>query len=131
MAQSLPIRRVLFICRVNRHRSATAERIFCKRKDLEVRSAGTAPDAMVQVNRRMLDWADIIFTMDDDQRRALDQMFPAHPALEHLVCLDIPDDFVFLDPPLVSMLEQRVGAILDSNAVRSQINEPTAKKTPE
>lgn len=116
MAHSPPIRRVLFVCHYNRRRSATAERIFCKRQDLEVRSAGTAPDAMVQVSRRMLDWADIIFTMDVSQQHALDQMFPAHPALERLVCLDIPDEFVFLDPALVSMLEQRVDAALDSKA---------------
>ena len=33
-------------------------------KDLDVRSAGTAEDALVRVNERMLDWADLIFVMD-------------------------------------------------------------------
>ena len=70
---------VLFICRLNRHRSATAERIFCKRKDLDVRSAGTQEDARVRVNKRMLDWAHVIFAMDDIQVDALRQMFPGHP----------------------------------------------------
>src|ERR1700687_3541588 len=41
------IRHVLFVCRLNRSRSATAERVFCKRADLEVRSAGTSDDALV------------------------------------------------------------------------------------
>ena len=73
MAHSLPpARRVLFICRLNRHRSATAERIFGKRLDLEVRSAGTEDDAMVRVNGRMLDWAEVIFTMDNKQRASLE-----------------------------------------------------------
>jgi len=106
-------RRVLFICRVNRHRSATAERVFCKRRDLDVRSAGTSADALVRVNKRMLEWADIIFTMDEQQGAALGRMFPSHPALDQLICLDIPDDFTFLDPALVELLEERVKVHLD------------------
>ena len=42
MSEPTP-RRLLFICRLNRSRSATAERLFAKRTDLDVRSAGTAP----------------------------------------------------------------------------------------
>ena len=108
MNSSKRARRVLFICHLNRSRSATAERLFCKRRDLDVRSAGTAPDALVQVNSLMLDWADVIFTMDTSQRRALDRMFPNHPALPRIICLDIPDDFMFLEPELVKLLEERV-----------------------
>ena len=99
---------VLFVCRLNRHRSATAERIFCKRKDLDVRSAGTDADAMVRVNKRMLDWAHVIFAMDQIQVDALRQMFPDHPALERVVCLDIEDVYVFLEPRLVKLLQEMV-----------------------
>jgi predicted protein tyrosine phosphatase len=35
-------------------------------------------------------------------------MFPAHRALERVVCLDIPDEFVFLQPQLVDILNDRV-----------------------
>jgi predicted protein tyrosine phosphatase len=108
MTHTAPARRVLFICRLNRHRSATAERIFCKRKDMDVRSAGTAEDALVRVNERMLDWADQIFVMDPLQVEALQRMFPAHPALSRVICLDIPDEFVFLQPQLVELLQDRV-----------------------
>jgi len=104
---------VLFICRLNRSRSATAERLFCKRPDLDVRSAGTSDDAMVRVNQRMLDWADVIFTMDDDQRRWLELRFPDHPAVPRLVCLDIADIYQFLEPSLVTLLTERVTAHLD------------------
>jgi predicted protein tyrosine phosphatase len=108
MSHTAPPRRVLFICRLNRHRSATAERIFCKRNDLDVRSAGTETDALVRVNARMLEWADIIFAMDPLQVDALRRMFPAHAALERIVCLDIPDEFVFLQPQLVELLLEKV-----------------------
>ena len=101
-------RRVLFVCRQNRKRSATAERLFCKREDLDVRSAGTAPDALVRVNVHMLDWADVILVMDLEQRRWLESRFKDHPALGKVVCLDIPDTFEFLQPELVALLEARV-----------------------
>lgn len=110
------IRRVLFVCRLNRSRSATAERVFCKRSDLDVRSAGTSSDAMARVNRRMLDWADVVFIMDDEQRSSLEQMFPSHPALGRLICLEIPDDFAFFEPALVQLLEERVPPHLDKPA---------------
>jgi predicted protein tyrosine phosphatase len=108
MSHTAQAKRVLFVCRLNRHRSATAERIFCKRNDLDVRSAGTEEDALVQVNARMIEWADIIFAMDLLQVEALRRMFPAHPALERVVCLNIADEFVFLQPTLVEMLNERV-----------------------
>ena len=62
--------RVLFICHYNRKRSATAERIFRKDPSLEVLSAGTSDEAMVQVNERMLEWADLVFVMDGEQSRS-------------------------------------------------------------
>ena len=99
--------RVLFICHYNRKRSATAERVFGKDPSLDVRSAGTSDDALVRINRRMLDWADIVFTMDDEQRRDLERLFPGHGALNRLICLDIPDRYNFLDPELVTLLRER------------------------
>ena len=109
---STHVRNVLFVCKLNRSRSATAERLFCKRPDLDVRSAGTNDDALVRINQRMLDWADRIFIMDPTQAQALERMFPGHPALTRLVCLDIPDDFTFLQPELVRLLEERVASHL-------------------
>jgi protein-tyrosine phosphatase len=99
--------RALFICHYNRKRSATAERVFGKDPALEVLSAGTSDEAMVQVNQRMLEWADLVFVMDREQVQALAQMFPDHPALPQVVCLDIQDTYHFLDPELVSVLQER------------------------
>jgi predicted protein tyrosine phosphatase len=107
MASTPPLH-ILFVCRQNRRRSATAERVFSKDPSLEVRSAGTSAAALVQVNGRMLEWADVIFTMDGQQRRALEGRFPGHAAFERLICLEIPDHYPFLDPELVALLERRV-----------------------
>ncbi len=102
----VPIR-TLFVCQYNRKRSATAERVFAKDASLEVRSAGTSEDALVRVNERMLEWADIVFIMDDEQRRDLQRMFPGHAKLDRMICLEIRDEYHFLDPELVRMLEER------------------------
>ena len=99
--------RTLFICYYNRKRSATAERVFGRNPALDVRSAGTSDEAMVQVNERMLEWADVVFVMEDAQQRELARMFPHHPGLSRLICLDIPDKYEFLDPELVTLLQER------------------------
>jgi predicted protein tyrosine phosphatase len=112
-SDSRPIR-TLFICQQNRKRSATAERVFAKDPTLDVRSAGTATDALVQVNRRMIEWADVIFVMDDGQRRDLGRMFPGDEAVDRAICLDIPDLYPFLDPELVTLLRERTQPHLDS-----------------
>jgi predicted protein tyrosine phosphatase len=115
--------RVLFVCHYNRKRSATAERVFAKDPSLDVRSAGTSPEAMVQVNERMLDWADIVFVMDDEQRASLTREFPNHRAVTGMVMLGIEDEYHFLDPELVSLLKERAGPHLDrlrASAARSR-----------
>jgi predicted protein tyrosine phosphatase len=99
--------RALFICHYNRKRSATAERVFGKDPTLDVLSAGTSDEAMVQVNERMIEWADIVFVMDSEQVEALAKLFPDHPALPQVVCLDIQDNYHFLDPELVAVLQER------------------------
>ena len=99
--------RTLFICEYNQRRSATAERVFAKDPALDVRSAGTSVEALVRVNQRMLEWADVVFVMDQRQCAALAGMFPGHPAMDRVVCLDIRDDYHFLDPKLVSLLRDR------------------------
>ena len=99
--------RALFICHFNRKRSATAERVFGKDPTLEVLSAGTSEDALVRVNERMLEWADVVFVMDGEQVRDLQSMFPGHPAVDRLVCLEIRDVYHFLDPQLVTLLQER------------------------
>jgi predicted protein tyrosine phosphatase len=109
---SRPIR-TLFICHHNRKRSATAERVFGKDPSLDVRSAGTSSEALVQVNHRMLEWADVVFVMDDELCDELGRMFPGHASVKRAICLDIPDKYHFLDPELVTLLQERTKPHLD------------------
>jgi predicted protein tyrosine phosphatase len=40
------------------------------------------------------------------------QMFPGHAALDRVICLDIRDEYDFLDPTLVTLLRDRATAHL-------------------
>ena len=105
----MAIKRVLFLCSRNRLRSPTAESVFGQRADLEVASAGLAPDAEEPVTPELLDWAEIIFVMEKRHRAALSRRFRRHIRHARILCLDIPDDFDFMDPRLVALLNARAG----------------------
>lgn len=99
----------LFICSRNRLRSPTAETVFAQWPGVETDSSGLAPDADVLLNAEQLDWADIIFVMERSHQRRLTQRFGRQPRGKRIVCLDIPDDYAFMQPELVTLLEGRAG----------------------
>ena len=100
--------RLLFVCGRARLRSPTAEQVFSQWEGLEVASAGVSMDADEPVTVEHLAWADIVLVMESGHRRKLQRRFRA--ALEHvrLICLDIPDDYAFMEPELVRLLETKV-----------------------
>jgi predicted protein tyrosine phosphatase len=102
------VRKVLFVCSRNRLRSPTAEQVFSRRHDLEVASAGTNHDADVPVTADLVAWADVIFAMERVHATKLRQRFGKQLKSTRLVCLDIPDDYAFMDPALVDLLENKV-----------------------
>jgi predicted protein tyrosine phosphatase len=99
---------VLFLCGQNRLRSPTAERVFAGRPGLEVESAGLNHDAEVPVTPELVDWAELIFVMEKNHLSKLTKRFRTHLRSKRVVCLNIPDDFAFMQPELVSLLETRV-----------------------
>lgn len=108
--------KVLFVCGRNRLRSPTAEQIFSTRPGLDVGSAGIDHDADERVTAEHLAWADIVFVMERQHRAKLQRRFRA--ALKHarVICLDIPDDYAFMDPDLVRLFDMKVTPHLRSHA---------------
>lgn len=101
------MKNVLFVCSQNKLRSPTAEQVFSARSDIEVESAGTNHDAENPLTAELVAWADIIFVMEKTHRAKLQQTF--RKALKaRIVCLDIPDNYAFMDPALLALLEERV-----------------------
>jgi predicted protein tyrosine phosphatase len=101
--------RVLFVCSQNKLRSPTAEQVFSNRAGFEVASAGTDRTAETPVSTELIEWADVIFVMERAHRNKLSKNFRAHLKDKRIVCLDIPDDFEYMDPVLVRLLEAKAG----------------------
>lgn len=106
------MKNVLFVCSQNRLRSPTAEQVFSSRPDIEVASAGTNHDADNPLTAELVEWADIIFVMEKTHRNKLQKRFRASLKKARIICLDIPDEFEFMDPMLVRLLETRVSRYL-------------------
>lgn len=101
-------KRVLFVCSQNRLRSPTAEQVFADHPALECFSAGTNRDAVNPLTAELVQWAEVIFVMEKTHRNKLTAKFKRHLANKRVVCLDIPDDYEFMDPALVRLLKARV-----------------------
>lgn len=105
--------KVLFICSQNRLRSPTAEQIFRGDPRLDVRSAGVDRDAKVVVSSEVLEWAEIVFVMENRHRNVLRRRFKKSCDGKRMICIRIPDEYDFMDPELVRLLRERVLPILD------------------
>jgi len=107
-------RKVLFICSQNRLRSPTAEQVFASWPGLEASSAGLNNDAENPVTPELLAWADTIFVMERAHRSKLSTRFRQHLGGKRVICLEIPDEFEYMDPELIRILEEKVPRHLPS-----------------
>jgi predicted protein tyrosine phosphatase len=99
--------RVLFICAKNKLRSPTAEHVFATYPDVETDSAGVNQDAEVPVSAEQLRWADVIVVMESRHQAKLRRDFGPSLKGKRIVCVDIPDDYDYMDPNLVALLRKR------------------------
>ncbi|MDB5432823.1 MAG: Protein-tyrosine phosphatase, low molecular weight [Caulobacter sp.] len=110
------MKRVLFLCSQNRLRSPTAEQVFAAWPGIEVSSAGLNADAENPLTPELAAWAELIFVMEKAHRNRLSKRFKRH-VTARVVCLDIPDDYEFMDPMLVRILKNRVSRHLPSRGL--------------
>jgi predicted protein tyrosine phosphatase len=108
------MKHILFICSQNRLRSPTAEQVFSARANLECASAGLNHDAENVLTPELVEWADVIFVMEKAHTAKLSSKFKQHLKNARVVCLDIPDNYEFMEPALVQLLESKVGRYLGS-----------------
>lgn len=105
-------RHYLFVCSQNKLRSPTAEQIFADHPGIETLSAGTNHDAETPLDDEMLRWADAIFVMEKTHRAKIQQRFRSALGGARIVCLDIPDDYEFMAPDLIALLQGRMARFL-------------------
>jgi predicted protein tyrosine phosphatase len=105
------MKHVLFLCSQNRLRSPTAEQVFSSEPGIEVTSAGIH-SASNPVTAELLDWADIVFVMEKAHRSKLSKQFRGSLNRKRVICLDIPDEYKFMEPSLVNLLRIKVSPFL-------------------
>ncbi|WP_429311250.1 low molecular weight protein tyrosine phosphatase family protein [Paenibacillus mucilaginosus] len=104
---------ILFVCSRNRWRSLTAEKIFNGVNGYAVRSAGTEENARIRVTAGLIGWADWILVMERKHIRRLKEKFPLELQGKRLICLDIPDEYGYMDEELIGLLESSVSAYVN------------------
>ena len=60
-----------------------------------------------------LSWADLIFVMEKKHLRRLQDKFPEEIVEKKIICLHIADDYEFMQPELVDLLEASVAPHLN------------------
>ncbi|URW75952.1 low molecular weight protein tyrosine phosphatase family protein [Sphingomonas donggukensis] len=110
------MRTILFVCSQNRLRSPTAEQVFADFPGIEVSSAGTNNDAENPLTHELVAWADLIVVMERTHRAKVRTRFRSALHGKRIVCLDIPDDYRFMDPDLIGLLRARMARHLPGSA---------------
>lgn len=105
-------RRYLFVCGKNHLRSPTAEHLFSSVPGIEPLSAGINRDADEPLTDELVAWADVIFVMERAHQKKVQSKHRAALGGKRVVVLGIPDDYAFMDPELVALLQAKMRAWL-------------------
>jgi predicted protein tyrosine phosphatase len=103
---------VLFVCSRNQWRSPTAEQVWRKHPRVHARSAGTSPNARHAVSADDVEWADVIFAMEEKHKSRLMAGYRRLIGSKPVHVLDIADEYKYMDPELVQQIETSVAAVL-------------------
>lgn len=60
----------------------------------------------------LVEWADLIFVMERGHKTKLSGEFKQYLHGKRVVCLNIPDNYKFMEPALVKLLHAKVGGFL-------------------
>jgi predicted protein tyrosine phosphatase len=74
--------------------------------------AGLSADADERLSPEHLAWADTIAVMEKAQLSRLRRQMGPHLKGKRLVCLNIPDNFEFMQPELIQLLAARLARIV-------------------
>lgn len=103
---------LLFICSINKVRSRTAEVVFNNSSEHNAKSAGISANAVVPVSSELLNWAEIVFVMEDTHEEYLRINFADETRYKEIVNLEINDLYYFMQPELVSTIKEKVATYL-------------------
>ncbi len=106
-------KQLLFVCSRNQWRSPTAEALFQNSDLYTAKSAGTSDKARVKITPGLINWADYIFVMEKRHAAIIQRNYPDLLVDTRLVILHITDDYQYMDPELIDILQSRLAEYLD------------------
>ena len=104
---------ILVVCGRNKRRSRTAEFIFKNDDRFSIRSCGLSPKSDRKISEGDLNWADLIFVMDSNQKAKIKELYK-YVKLPPFNVLNIEDEYEFMDEELVLMLRDRMNEVIDT-----------------
>lgn len=107
-ASSNQMLNVLFICGKNRLQNPSAEQVFSAYPGVLCTEVELGPNARKPVTAAQVAAADLIFVMEKTQQLRLMEKFTPQISGQRIICLDIPEDYAFLAPPLINLLMSKV-----------------------
>lgn len=102
---------ILVVCGRNKKRSRTAEFIFKNDDRFNIRSAGISPKSDRKTSENDLNWADLVFVMETEQRAKIWGLY-RHLELPTVEVLNIPDNYEFMNEELIEILTDRINETL-------------------
>jgi predicted protein tyrosine phosphatase len=103
---------LLFICTANHDRSPTAEDLFRSSGRYKALSAGILPLARREVSQELIDWADIVFVMNEEEDGHASHLRRFDVSGKKIVDLNIPDVYPRGSEPLLELLRQRLSGFI-------------------
>lgn len=101
-------KKVLCVCSAGLLRSPTTAVVLSQEPyNFNTRAAGLSDEyALIPVDDVLLQWADEIVCMDDNQKRILEKKLKELEAPTKVRCLNIPDSFAYRDPQLIALIKE-------------------------
>lgn len=99
-------KRVLCVCSAGLLRSPTMARVLQEEYGYNTRAAGVSTEyALIPVDEYLLEWADEVVCADPVHMHCIYNSFPKYK--KEIICLDIPDNYGYMDEKLVEIIKQR------------------------
>lgn len=87
-----------------------AKALLRQKEGFEVKSAGTWKGARTIVSKKLIDWAEMIFVMEEHHKEALVRINPNTEA--KTIVLGVDDHYLKEDPELTRILKEKLSEYL-------------------
>ena len=96
--------KILFVCNQGKYRSKTAAELWRSTHDDETDYTGIYSEDNI---KKKIEWADLIIVMENHQRIWISEHFPELYLKKKFLCIDIPDQYFYMEPGLVKSLKEK------------------------